>query len=152
MPSSRHKHPNELTVVAVFFAVIIIGSVYAILNITLAPDAATSQNKAPAVKPPTLAEYRGEAKVAFGPFLEQAAVFRADQFGAADQVFIDLIDKTQERLLRIRVPAGAREAHLSFVMLLDQWRRAFRGSGADRSLVSDSTSRVIAANPWLMTR
>jgi len=148
MPTHRHKWLNELAVVAVFFAIVAIGLIYAIFNLDLAPSASPGE-VVWAPKAPTLDEYRGEARTVLGPFLEQAAVADPDQLVETETVFKSLVDKTQERLLRLRVPAEAREAHLSFVLLLEQWRRALGGSAADQAKVSGMTEKVTAANPWL---
>jgi hypothetical protein len=150
MPTPHKKWPNELTVVAVFFAVIAIGLVYALFHLTVT-SAPGGFQAPPAVKAPTLGEYRSETKSVLAPFLAQAAAIRPEQIGPSATVFKDLVVKTQERLLRVRVPAEAREAHLSFVLLLEQWKRALQGSSADQAVVADMTAKVTSANSWLKT-
>ncbi len=152
MTTHRHKWLNELTVVGVFFVVIAIGLVYALLNLDLGPASSGENPDAAAVRAPTVEEYQGEARSVLTPFLEQAAAVDADGLAAADEVFQALIDKTQERLLRVRVPAQARETHLSFVLLLEQWRRALRGTAADQARAADMTVKLTSANPWLLNR
>ncbi len=149
MTTHHHKWLNELTVVGVFFAVIAIGLVYALFHLNLTPTS-PAQPAAPVVKAPTIEEYQSEARSVLAPFLEQAAAVDSGSLAAADEVFGALIDKTQERLLRVRVPAQARETHLSFVLLLEQWRRALKGSAADQDRAADMTVKLTSANPWLL--
>jgi len=149
MPTHQRKWLSEMTVVAVFFAVIAIGLVYALFHLTASPSPSTLQVVQPPVKAPTLSEYRSETKSVLAPFLAQASAVTPEQLETADPVFKDLVVKTQERLLRILVPAEARQAHLSFVLLLDQWKRALMGSSSDQARVVDMTAKVTSANPWL---
>ena len=150
MPTHRHKWLNELTVVAVFFAIVAIGLIVTLFSLDLVPESSLQGDVVQARKAPTVEEYRSEARDVLSPFLEQARMIGSDQAAYDETVFLGLVDKTQERLLRLIVPVQGQEAHLSFVLLLEQWRRAINGSVSDQAQAPDNTQKVIAANPWLM--
>ena len=61
----------------------------------------------------------------------------------------DLIEMTQSRLLGMTVPASERDAHLSIVILLDQWRVALSGTQMDISGVVGRTDGLLFDYPWL---
>lgn len=151
MPTQRHRWLSQAAVVGVFFAVIAIGLIYAVfhLQVVRAPSSALPEAFKPP-PPPTIEGYQAEVLSVFGPFMQQAVNINTQNLSSMDPVFASLIEKTQDSLLRVRVPASEREAHLSFVMLLDQWKRAVGGSRADQDRVSQATRGVAAANPWLL--
>jgi len=149
MHTHQHKWFNESIVIAAFFAVIAFGLVYALFHMTTAPASPSSGGAAVLIKAPSLSEYQSETRSVLAPFLEQAAAADPQRLGAADAVFGDLINKTEERLLRVRVPAEARDTHRSFVLFLEQWRRAAGGSKLDQDRVAAMTARIASENPWL---
>jgi len=138
-------------VVAAFFVVIAIGLTYAVFHLQMVPMNTTSVPEALKLPPPpTVEEYQQEVRSVFGPFLQQAVNVNSQNLAAVDSVFTDLVVKTQDRLLRVRVPSKSEQpAHLSFVLLLEQWKRALGGSRADQDQVSRATQEVLAASPWL---
>ncbi len=145
---NKHDHwLNQLTVLGVFFAVVLIGLIYGLLNMDL--TGLQQPLSAPVQPAPTVEQYQADAEEILSPFLVQASKMTAADLASADPVLIDLVQKTQERLLRLRVPKEEKEAHLSFVLLLDQWRRALSGSSADQGSVLDNTHAVVSQNAWL---
>lgn len=135
--------------VAVFFAVIAIGLTYAVFNLKMVPVSKTPVPGALKLPPPpTVEEYQQEVRSVLGPFLQQAVNVDPKNLAAVDSVFTDLVVKTEDRLLRVRVPSKS-DAHVSFVMLLEKWKRALSGSRFDQDQVSQATREVLAASPWL---
>ena len=134
----RHKEKketwfNEFFVLGSFVAVVTAGLAYVgIMALVWEPSAPP----APAVPQfqMSVEEYRTEARDILTPFLGQVrdADPEAVMDGAA--MLAELAAKTQERLIRMRVPGEAKDAHLTLVLLLDAWKLA-----AD----------VVAAYPWL---
>ncbi len=147
----KHRNPwvNQLTVLGVFFAVVLVGLIYGLANMDLSGLGSGTNASAPVAPPPTVDEYRSSAEQILSPFLTQASKMTGPDLASPDPVMVDLVQKTQELLLRLKVPKEEKEAHLSFVLLLDQWRRALSGSVADQQSVFDNTHAVISQNPWL---
>jgi len=148
MNEKKHKLINEFAVLGVFCLAVIVGVLYGVLNLRVLPSA--NEPAAEAVKAPTEADYRAAAGSVMAPFLDQAQKLDERAFAAADPTFVDLVSKTQERLLRIRVPGPDKDVHLSCVLLLEQWRRALSGSASDQKLVLANTRDLLGANPWLI--
>jgi hypothetical protein len=98
---------------------------------------------------PSVDGYRQEAHDVLSPFVNQALEMDKEELGGSDPLFLELTTRTQERLLRLRVPKEERDSHLTFVLLLDQWKRALEGSSPDRAVVLEGTTRVVAAHPWI---
>lgn len=98
----------------------------------------------------TSADYEREVSDVMTPFLELAAEFKQENFAADSAPMLELVTKTQERLLNVdRVPADHRTPHLSFVLLLDQWKRALSGSVLDQKTVIEKTETTVRENPWI---
>ncbi len=139
---------SRFAVVGVFVAVVLVGLGYGLLIIVL--DANLTEPKQSAVlQVPTVIEYRAEAGTVMAPFLGQIETL---QMGAitedAGEAIADLAGRTQDRLLRMRVPSSERDAHLSFVILLDQWKRAVNVEG-DISGVLRRTNELVEKYRWI---
>lgn len=150
----KHKKKNvgtEFVVLGSFAAVVIVGFFYAAVSIILAAYPETVSQGPLAVQPvaPTAEQYKAQVRDDLHPFFSQAATMKAGDIDSAGPVFRELVVKTQDMLLRLRVPKEYRDNHLSFVLLLDQWKRALDGSKPDRAVVLKKTSTVLDANPWL---
>ena len=148
MNEKKHKLLNEFSVLAVFCLAVIVGVIYGVLNLRVMPS--TDTPVADVLEAPSESDYRAAAGSVMSPFLDQAQKLDAGAFASVDPVFVDLINKTQERMLRIRVPGADKDIHLSCVLLLEQWRRALSGSKADQKLVPGNTRDLLGANPWLI--
>jgi len=140
---------NEFTIVGVFVAVVFVGLVVGLVS---AISAATpTEPVASVVTAPTLIEYRTEARAVLAPFLSQAETVDSEALTEEAQIaLVDLASRTQERLLRIRVPASEREAHLSFVVVLDQWKNALAGTSDDLEGVLDRTALLVQKHRWVL--
>lgn len=154
---SRHKRTrpyriNEFTVFGAFVAVAVFGLVYGIVAAALGKfDIASGYEDTllqPAA-PPTELEYQTEAREVLSPFLGQALAMRQEDLTGDNSAMLQLVEKTQDRLLRVRVPADYREFHLSAVLLLDQWKRALAGSQPDRDAAIGKTQELAKKSPWL---
>jgi hypothetical protein len=142
---------NEFAILGVFVAVVCLGLVFALLQVGMGigKKRAVSEASVP-TPPPTLGEYQSDASSIMAPFLSQAKRVTVEDFGATDSAPIaELVQKTQERLLRLRIPREARDIHLEFVLFLDQWQRALIGSVADQRRVIANTELLFAKYPWL---
>lgn len=143
---------NEFTIFGVFIAVAVFGLLYGmLLAATGGVPSAVSQDL-PELQPvvaPTMAEYESEAREVLAPFFRQALQTRPEDLTGDTGAMLQLVQKTQDRLLRVRVPKEYRDAHLGFVLLLDQWKRALTGSAPDRAAVLDKTREQGTANAWL---
>lgn len=143
---------NEFTILGVFIAVVVFGLLYGVLLAvtgTLFPDVRGAFPAAQPVVAPTMAEYEVEAREVLAPFFTQALQMAPADFAGDTGAMLQLVQKTQDRLLRVRVPKEYQDAHLGFVLLLDQWKRALAGSGPDREVVLQKTKDQAAANQWL---
>ena len=149
----RKPHPNEFTVIGAFVLAGTLSLVVGGTALLLLSRQEVFTSLTPQLEPrkaPTVAEYRAEARTVLSPFLEQAANMTEEDIGSGDAIVLGLVEKTQERLLNMIVPADERDAHLAFVLLLDQWKRALKGSAADIARVGDSTSGTVDAYPWVL--
>lgn len=145
----RHFRFDEFTVLEVFLAVTLFGLVAGAVFSVLFPGIVTGP--VAVVTAPTDDEYRAQASEIMLPFLAQATTMTAEDFGnEADAPLAELAAKTQERMLRLRVPSEYRDTHLSVVLLLDQWKRVLSGADRDPAAVLAKTGEVLEADPWLM--
>jgi hypothetical protein len=141
---------NEFTVLGLFAAVVFIGLLIVLVSLfwLRAPLVSTVPST---VAAPTLIEYRTETRTVVSPFLNQATTVDSENLSdEARAAMLDLITATQERLLRIRVPGSEREAHLAFVILLDQWSQALGGSAAEVESVLDRTVETVQRYRWIL--
>lgn len=157
----RHKKPlwdSELAVLGVFVAVVAVGFTYGLANL-IWPDlfarlSGTVSEAQLADSAPSEDAYQAEVRDIMGPFLAQAANVApdnlADTSGEAMRTLATLVQKTQDRLVRVRVPGDYRDAHLAAVLLLEQWKRALAGSKSDQKLVLERTDEAKQAYPWLV--
>ncbi len=146
---------NEFTVLFTFGAVglvmLLFGGIFGVGNLDW--DDSAKEIAAPEAivqTAPTTEEYQAEARGAMTPFLQEAVNVRKENFASMDPSMLDLATKTQDRMLDVRVPKDSRDAHLAFVLLLDQWKRALGGSKIDQKAVLKKTSQLIAENPWVL--
>lgn len=153
----RKKQPqfriNEFTIFGAFVAVAILGIGFGALVVGTGayledPYLANDYQEVIPVAP-TPEEYEAAAKDVLAPFVAQGEQVDEAYFAGDVSAMQQLVEKTQERLLRVRVPADYRDSHLSFVLLLEQWKRALRGSVADQEVVVAKTKDLAAANPWV---
>jgi hypothetical protein len=147
----HHWLGGEMIVLGAFAATTLAGLAYG------AVSGMTRADLVPPVEPPPLVaplrdDYRAETVGVMADFWEQSAKMTRADLRDLDPRFVDIITKTQERLLRVRVPREERDAHLSFVLLLDQWKRALDGSVADQEKVFEKSEAVLTANPWVVQR
>lgn len=98
---------------------------------------------------PSEQEYKAEVASVLSPFLSSALKVQAEDFAMPPAELKDLAQKTQDRLLRVRVPKEFKDGHLSYVLLLDMWKRALGGSKADQAAVTSKTAETLDENPWL---
>lgn len=138
-----------MIVLGAFAATMLAGLTYG-LAMSYAPDEAVPVVEQPVLVAPTRAEYRAETVGVMADFWEQSARMTRDDVRNVDPRFLEIVTKTQERLLRVRVPKDERDAHLSFVLLLDQWKRALGGSVADQEKVFEKTETVLVEYPWIV--
>lgn len=143
---------NEFTIFGVFIAVAVFGLLYGMLLAVTSGVPSAVSSDFPEFRPvvaPTMAEYESEAREVLAPFFRQALQMRPEDLTGDTGAMLQLVQKTQDRLLRVRVPKEYRDAHLGFVLLLDQWKRALTGSAPDRDVVLDKTREQGTANAWL---
>lgn len=148
----REFRVNEFTILGAFVAVAFFGLMYgAIVVMTGSAGLQYFEEEIAEVLPvaPTDDEYRADARDVLAPFIEQVAVMDDAAFVGDTAALRQLVEKTQERFLRVRVPAGFRGMHLSFTLLFDQWKRALDGSAPDQEVVIEKTRELIAENAWL---
>lgn len=144
---------NEFTVFGAFIAVAVFGLGYGIIaSSTGRFEAAPVMEGAPWQRIPSLtsAEYEAQASEVLSPFLGQALAMTQDDLAGDTTAASALVEKTEERLLRIsHVPVDHKDFHLRAVLLLEQWKRALAGSGADRGVVLGKTKELVDGDPWL---
>ncbi|HTK05098.1 MAG TPA: hypothetical protein VL500_05930 [Candidatus Eisenbacteria bacterium] len=154
---ARHKRTrpfriDEFTVFGAFVAVAVFGLVYGIVAVAVGKFDVSAGYEEPLlqpVEPPTELEYQTEARDVLSPFFGQALTMRQEDLSGDNSAMLQLVEKTQDRLLRVRVPADYREFHLSAVLLLDQWKRALAGSKPDRDAALGKTQELAKKSPWL---
>jgi hypothetical protein len=140
---------NEFAVIGVF-AVVAISGIFIGAISALTVEATTDAIVVPDVTAPTIIEYRTETRSVIAPFLKQIESVQAGSLAAeAADAIADLAARTQDRLLRVRVPGSERDAHLSLVIILDEWRTAARGSEADVTGVLERTAKLLSDYRWI---
>ncbi|KPJ85810.1 hypothetical protein AMJ57_01730 [Parcubacteria bacterium SG8_24] len=151
MPRAHQKILfGELTVFGVFVVICLSGLIYGSVLVLYPYAGAAEPEESALLEPPTAAGYEMEANEVLLPFLDQFALLAEADLGSVDPMLGDLVVKTQERLLRMRVPGDYRDTHLSLVLLLDQWKRALDGSLGDQAVVVDRTQELLGEIEWLM--
>jgi len=144
----------EFILLGIFGAVVLIGIMYGVVIVLKngGVPAPSSSDVVPVAEEPLVAptqeEYDLAANDVMSPFLAQATLVTEASFEGDVSALGDLVTKTEERMIRLRVPAERQEAHLAAVLLLGSWKRAVAGSATDRAEVSASTAAFIAAMPW----
>lgn len=147
---------NEFTILFVFAAVsltmLFFGGLFGVSSLDWDGSAKNSSVPAAVMPPaPTTEAYQAETRGVMTPFLQAAANMKKENFAvAADPAMLDLVNKTQERMLTVRVPKDSRDGHLAFVLLLDQWKRALGGSKIDQDAVLKKTPQLTDEYPWVM--
>ncbi|MEK9152189.1 MAG: hypothetical protein AAB692_02390 [Patescibacteria group bacterium] len=147
---------TEFAVLGGFVLAALIGyfvALGAVLWPAAAPAVAPEETlSAAAPAAPGIDEYRAEVSSVATPFLSQASRITADDFKTNAEAVAglsSLAQKTQERLLRVRVPGKERTTHLALVLLIEQWKRALAGSKLDRKAVVINTQHLIRDHDWL---
>jgi len=140
---------DELIVLGVFVAVCTAGLVY-LGYISLRDTAVEEAPRIVVASAPSPEDYRKSCREIVRPFFEQVQQMTVAGIEAGGDDLAALASKTQERLLRLRVPSGERDAHLQLVLLLDKWKRAGQGSVPDRSDVLSKTQELLASYTWIM--
>jgi uncharacterized membrane protein len=145
----KEKHLlNEFTVLGSFAAVVLAGLAIGAVSLIANPPKQLIETAVPAG--PSVSDYRSEVRQILMPFLQQVVVIEETGLPeGASETLSNMVSLTQERMLDLTVPAGEREAHLSMVILLDQWTRALSGVNSDLSGVISRTSRLMLKYPWL---
>lgn len=104
------------------------------------------------VSAPSVSEYRQQVQLGLEPFFALAASYPDNADVSPDPILSETIRGWQQRLLALRVPSAEREAHLSVVLLLDQWRRALDGSVLDGNRALATVDQLVADYPWMINR
>lgn len=145
---------SEFTVFGAFVAVAVFGLGYGILAAALGRVHLTPLGEAAPWRPqPAMNadEYEYQAAEVMSPLLGQSLSMSKDDLSPDNAALRQLVDKTQERLLRIqRIPADHKDAHLRAVLLLDQWKRALSGSEPDREAVLGKTKELVDEYSWFL--
>lgn len=145
MRHHRRLFINDFVIITtVFFAILSFGLVYGLIHLRVG-----DQPAAVAVTAPTLADYHQGASSVLEPFLNQWPNVTSEALVSDNEPLKGLVVMTQERLLRLRVPAEAKDDHLVLVLLLDKWKRALAGSAADQRNVLEMTEQTVAGLAWL---
>lgn len=144
---------GEFLVLGVIVAAACVGVLYGVFMAFKKGDASPSSatpdaQDQPAPVAPAPEEYDASAQEVMAPFLQQAALVTDASFDGDLTALGDLVTKTEERLLRVRVPADRRDTHLSAVLLLGSWKRAIAGSAQDRKDVLSATATFAASASW----
>lgn len=138
---------DEFLVLEVFLAVVAFGLFAGALFIVISattPPAPT----VPVVLAESEEEYRTAAKEVLDPFFSQVSHMTAAGVRAAAPEMRDLVQKTQDRLLRMeRIPKESQATHLSYVLLLGQWIRVLDNAGVGADAVVTKTAEVLKENP-----
>jgi hypothetical protein len=137
-------------VLGVFVTVSTIGLLYGVLLVVLTDTSFDRSVAAQASLAPSVEEYHVAAAGVVSPFLTQAGSMDASDLESVDPLMQELVARTQERLLRMLVPAESRDEHLAVVLLLSQWDRALGGSQPDQAAVLENTAEFIMENPWVI--
>jgi hypothetical protein len=145
----NHWLGGEMIVLGAFASAVLVGLAYGVFA-TVVPRDTPATEAVPVPVAPTQEEYRTEAVAVMADFWQQSANVTAEGLRNPDPRFVEIVTKTQERLLRVRVPKEDRDAHLTFVLLLDQWKRALNGSTLDQERVFEKSETVRTANPWIV--
>jgi len=144
---------GEFLVLGAVVAAACVGVLYGVYrgfkksDVTPVPAAADDQAQ-PVLAAPAPEEYDTSAQEVMAPFLQQAASVTEASFDGDLSALGELVTKTEERLLRVRVPADRRDTHLSAVLLLGAWKRAIAGSVQDRKTVLSATATFAASASW----
>ncbi|MFH2062529.1 MAG: hypothetical protein ABIJ46_00025 [bacterium] len=147
----KHENRNNSSrfLAVGFFAVLVVaGLSYGIWSAYR--SAGSRANQTIEVSAPTVEEYRSEASVVVAPFLEQMSALPDGELSdQTNDSLLSLAATTQERLLRMTVPGSERDAHLSFVTLIDRWRRIADGQDGDRESIRQQATDLLIRYDWL---
>ncbi len=98
---------------------------------------------------PSSDEYRADCRDIAAPFLRQASAVNPAQIGVVGPELAKLAEATRQRLMRLRVPAPDRDAHLRLILLLDEWKRAAVGSADEAASATAHTADLLDSFHWL---
>lgn len=146
----RPRWLDPFALAGLYFLIVAIGLVYGLFQLQIEEPLAADREVV-MISPETLQlnTYRRAARDILAPFLEQAVRVEPAAIAELDPAMLDLTTTTRERLLRLTVPASARDTHLAFILMLDRWTRALQGSPDDADLVVDETSQLVTEHTWL---
>lgn len=149
MPKKKQNWFSEFMVLGVFAGVVFVGFIFGAVSL-LAPSSSHTASPDEVVETaPTVEEYQGEVGGILIPFVDQVESLDPMLLDDAGQEFVILIKKTHARMLGVIVPASMRDAHMAFVLLLEQWKRAAEGSDGDRKVVQGHTTDVLDEHAWI---
>ncbi len=149
MGKKESKFFSEFTVLGIFTGVVFVGIIFGVVSVLLPPSPLPIPFNKEVVIAPTVEEYQSEVRGIMTPVIAQIESLDPTRLDDAGQEFVILIKKTQGRMLDVIVPSSMREAHFSFVLLLQQWGRAADGSYGDRKVVQARTADVLEAHAWI---
>lgn len=149
MHRKKRQFFSEFTVLGVFTGVVLVGFFFGAISVLISSPSSPLSFDEEVATAPTVEEYQEEVRGILTPFVEQVDSLDPMRLEDAGQEFAILIKKTQDRMFEVIVPSSMRDAHLAFVLLLQQWGRAADGSYGDRKVVQMRTADVLKTHPWI---
>ena len=148
---TAHLLINEYTVFGIFIAIVSLGLLYGGVRVLFSSAVSHVTQNVIMQTPQVLSvqDYKRETRDILIPFLTQAKNIKIGENIEDPSLILGMIQTTQDRLLRLRVPREFLDTHLSFVLLLDQWKRAMNGSRLDQKIAQEKTQSALKTNPWL---
>ena len=147
---SGHSVWDKFLVLGVFVAFVGAGFIYIGVLLWGAARGSAAVPVIAVASGPSSEEYQASCRDIAGPFLRQAEAVDPAQIGSVGPELAKLAEATRQRLMRLRVPAPDRDAHLRLILLLDEWKKAAAGSADDAASAAAHTADLLAAFPWLM--
>lgn len=148
----RRKHDtwlNEFTALGVFLGVSVLGLFYGAILVLFPPSQSMSLVTEPVRVAPTTEDYQAEVRRVMQGFLGQYALLSVDDLALVQEPFGALIQKTQDRMITVIVPADFRDTHLKAVLLLEAWKGALAGSVVEQEKVFADTDIFLSMHAWL---
>ena len=148
--AKTHK-PNwrsVLLIPAVFMIVVSGAFIWGVYRLTIVDPSVFLEQ--PVSTAPSVEDYRASAVKVMEPFFVQISVY--DEPGeeiTTDRLSSELVLRVQSEMIAMIVPVSEREAHLSFVLLLDQWERVWSVSSLDSKRATLSAQQAIDKYPWI---
>ena len=139
---------DRFWVLGVFVSLALAGSIYGVILALRVSDSVGPISTA-AYSGPTLEAYRIEARDIIRPFFDQARQMTPADLSVVGGPIGQLAAKTQERFLRLRVPADAKDFHLATVLLLDRWQGVTGLKATEQAELLGRTQSLIEGNAWI---